>query len=132
MRCLLQLKRFDDLEEMFNSLDEKILNDGDIVKVKKLLDTINNGDVDETKERIIDELKNDPQNMNLRFKLAKLHLSSSETEEGFNELLKIFEQDPKWNEEAAKNKLLEFFDLLGFNDPNVVDARKKLSSMMFK
>ena len=132
MRCLLQLKRFDDLEEMFNSLDEKILNDGDIVKVKKLLDTINNGDVDETKERIIDELKNDPKNMNLRFKLAKFYLSSSETEEGFNELLKIFEQDPKWNEEAAKNKLLEFFDLLGFNDPNVVDARKKLSSMMFK
>ena len=35
-------------------------------------------------------------------------------------------------EEAAKKKLLEFFDLLGFNDPNVVEARKKLSSMMFK
>ena len=31
-----------------------------------------------------------------------------------------------------KKKLLEFFDLLGFNDPSVVDARKKLSSMMFK
>ena len=63
-------------------------------------------------------MNHDPQN--LRFKLAKLHLSSERP------------KDPKWNEEAAKNKLLEFFDLLGFNDPNVVDARKKLSSMMFK
>ena len=38
----------------------------------------------------------------------------------------------KWNDSAAKKKLLEYFDLLGFNDPNVMDARKKLSSMMFK
>ena len=90
---------------MFN-FDEKILNDGDIVKVKTL-DTINNGDVDETKERIIDELKNDPQNMNLRFKLAKLHLSSSETEEGFNELLKIFEQDP--NGMKRQKKIIRIF-----------------------
>jgi putative thioredoxin len=51
---------------------------------------------------------------------------------GFNELLIIFEKDPKWNDEAAKKKLLEFFDLLGFNDPNVLEARKKLSSLMFK
>ena len=51
---------------------------------------------------------------------------------GFNELLKIFEKKPKWNDEAAKKKLLEYFDLLGFNDPNVTEARKKLSSLMFK
>ena len=70
--------------------------------------------------------------MDLRFKLANSYLSSSETEKGFNELLKLFEQNPSWNEEAAKKKLLEFFDLLGFNDPNVVEARKRLSSMMFK
>ena len=67
-----------------------------------------------------------------RFELAKKFLSSNETEDGFNELLIIFEQDPKWNEEAAKKRLLEYFDLLGFNDPNVLKARKKLSSLMFK
>ena len=54
------------------------------------------------------------------------------TKKGFNLLLKIFEEDPKWNDGAAKKKLLEFFDLMGFNDPNVIETRKKLSSMMFK
>ena len=29
-------------------------------------------------------------------------------------------------------KILEYFDLLGFSDPNVIEARKKLSSLMFK
>ena len=63
LRCLIQIKRFDDANEMFDSFDEKILENDEIIKIKKLL---------------------------------------------------------------------EFFDLLGFNDPNVTEARKKISSMMFK
>ena len=51
---------------------------------------------------------------------------------GFDKLLDLFNKDSKWNDEIAKKKLLEYFDLLGFNDPNVIIARKKLSSMMFK
>ena len=73
-----------------------------------------------------------PDDKGLRFKLAESYLSSSETEKGFNELLKIFEQDPNWKENLAKKKLLEYFELLGFNDTNVIEARKKLSSLMFK
>ena len=132
LRCLIQLKRFDDANEMFDSFEEKILENDEIVKVKKLLDSTNKMDNEISDERLIQEINNDPKNMDLRFKLANNYLSLSETEKGFNELLKIFEQNPSWNEEAAKKKLLEFFDLLGFNDPNVVEARKKLSSIMFK
>ena len=132
LRCLIQIKRFDDANEMFDSFDEKILENDEIIKIKKLLDATNKEDNEIFDERLIQEVNNDPKNMDLRFKLANSYLSLSETEKGFNELLKIFEQNPNWNEEAAKKKLLEFFDLLGFNDPNVVEARKKLSSMMFK
>ena len=132
LRCLIQLKQLDNASEMFNSLDEKILKDVEIVKIKKLLDTTNKEDGEILDEKLVQKVNDDPKNMELRFKLANSYLSLSETEKGFNELLKIFEQNPNWNEEAAKKKLLEFFDLLGFNDPNVVEARKKLSSMMFK
>ncbi len=132
LRCLIQIKRFDDAIQMFDSFDEKILENNEIMKIKKLLDSTNKEDDEILDERLIEEVNNDPKNMDLRFKLANSYLSLSETEKGFNELLRIFEQNPKWNEEAAKKKLLEFFDLLGFNDPNVVVARKKLSSMMFK
>ena len=132
LRCLIQVKRFDDANEMFDSFDEKILENDEIIKIKKLLDATNKEGKEILDERLIQEVNNDPKNMDLRFKLANSYLSLSETEKGFNELLKIFDQNPHWNEEAAKKKLLEFFDLLGFNDPNVVEARKKLSSMMFK
>ena len=132
LRCLVNLKRYDDANEMFDSFDEEILKDENIIKIKKLLDTTSSGKNNLVDENLIQEVNVDPKNMDLRFKLANNYLTSSETEKGFNELLKLFEQNPTWNDGAAKKKLLEFFDLLGFNDPKVIDARKKLSSMMFK
>tara|TARA_B100000989_G_scaffold150631_1_gene112306 strand:- start:816 stop:1364 length:549 start_codon:yes stop_codon:yes gene_type:complete len=132
LRCMLQLKKFDEANEMFDSFDEKILKDENIIKIKKLLDATNKDNVETLDEKLIQDVNQDPENMDLRFKLANQYLSISETEKGFNELLKLFEQDPSWNEESVKKKLLEYFDMLGFNDPNVIEARKRLSSMMFK
>ena len=132
LRCLLQLKRYNDVSEMFDSLEEKILEDENISKIKKLFDTTSKGKSEIIDDKLINKVNSDPKNMDLRFELANNYLSSSETEKGFNELLILFEQNPTWNDGAAKKKLLEFFDLLGLNDPNVISARKKLSSMMFK
>jgi len=131
LRCLVQLKKYDDAKEMIESLDDETLKNEEIAKINKLISTIDAGgssDLEELKSVV----NNDPNNKDKRFELAKIYLSANETGLGFNELLIIFEQDSKWNEEAAKKKLLEYFDLLGFNDPNVLEARKKLSSLMFK
>ena len=132
LRCLIQLKRYEDAKEMYASFDETLSKNEEILKIKKLLDNSTNEKSDITLEKLIEELKLKPEDKNLRLKLAENYLSESETEKGFNELLILFEQDPNWNDSAAKKKLLEYFDLLGFNDPNVNDARKKLSSLMFK
>ena len=132
LRCLHQLKKFDDGNEMLKSLDEEMLGHEDILKIKKLFDATNNDNENVFDVKLIEEVNANPENMELRFKLANSYLSNNENEKGFSELLKLFEQNPTWNEEAAKKKLLEFFDLLGFNDPNVLEARKRLSSLMFK
>ena len=131
LRCLVQLKKYDDAKEMIESLDDETLRIEEIAKINKLISTLGAGgssDLEELKSVV----NNDPNNKDKRFELANNYLSANETELGFNELLIIFEQDSKWNEEAAKKKLLEYFDLLGFNDPIVLEARKKLSSLMFK
>ncbi len=131
LRCLIQLKKYDDAKEMIGSLDEATLKNEEIAKIYKLLSNMGNGeesDMEELKSSVRDE----PNNKEKRFELAVKYLESNETEFGFDQLLIIYEQDPKWNEEAAKKKLLEYFDLLGFNDPNVIKARKQLSTIMFK
>ena len=131
LRCLIQLKRFEDALEMFDSFDDSLTNNEEISKIKKLLDNSNIKDVSSLK-KLIENVKMNPQDKGLRYNLAESYLSANETEKGFNELLELFAQDPNWNNGAAKKKMLEFFDLLGFNDPNVAEARKKLSSLMFK
>ena len=131
LRCLVQLKKYDDAKEMMESLDEKTLKDQEIEKISKLLSNLSEdggSDIDDLKLAVT----NDPNNKEKRFSLAEKYLSTNETKLGFNELLIIFEQDPKWNDEAAKKKLLEYFDMLGFADLNVIEARKQLSSLMFK
>ena len=132
LRCLIQLKRFDDAKEMFESFDDSIIENEEISKIRKLLDSSNDKNGNFSNEKLIKEVIANPQDKGLRYKLAESYLSTNEIKKAFDELLKIFEQDPNWNESAAKKKLLEFFDILGFNDPNVIEARKKLSSMMFK
>ena len=131
LRCLMQLHKYDDAKEMLESLDDTLLTNEDIIKIKKLLDNLNSS------EGIsIDELKNkskaDPKNLDIKFQLAEAFLSCNDSENGFAELLAIFKENAKWNDEAAKKKLLEYFDLLGPTDPNVISARRKLSSLMFR
>ena len=131
LRCLVQLKKFDDAKEMMESLDDETLKNEEIAKINKLLCNIGNdgeGDLEELKSLV----SNEPNNKEKRYELAEKYLSSNEVELGFRELLIIYEQDSKWNDEAAKKKLLEYFDMLGFTDPNVISARKQLSTLMFK
>ena len=131
LRCLMQLHKYDDAKEMFESLDDEILKNEEIIKIQKLLKNLNAGGSASIEDLKL-KLSSDINNLDLRFELAEAYLSNNDAENGFNELLEIFKANPKWNDEAAKIKLLEFFDLLGHTDPNVLNARRKLSSLMFK
>ena len=131
LRCLMQLHKYDDAKEMFESLDDEILKNEEIIKIQKLLNSLDAAG-GATIEDLKLKLSSDFNNLDLRFELAEAYLSNNDAENGFNELLEIFKANSKWNDEAAKKKLLEFFDLLGPADPNVLNARRKLSSLMFK
>jgi len=132
LRCLLQLQKNDDAKEIFNSLDDAILKDEEILKIKKLIDNLDNSNKGESIEELINKLRLDPDNKDLTLEIAEKYFSLNQNEEGFETLLNLYNKDSKWNDEIAKKKILEYFDLLGFNDPDVINARKKLSSMMFK
>ena len=132
LRCLMQLNRYQDASEILESLNEKTFEDPEIQKIKKLIENINSSSEGNSIEELQSILSNEPSNHKIRFQLAEKYFSNNQASDSFQELLNIFEVDSKWNEEAAKKKLLEYFDLLGFSDPNVIEARKKLSTLMFK
>jgi len=132
LRCLIQLKKYSEAKDMLNSLDDETANNEEILKIKKLIDNTNDDESVISIEELTRHLINSPSDKDTRYKLAKQLLKNNEFKRGFEELLEIYSQDSKWNDEAAKKKLLEYFDILGFNDPNVIEARKLLSRIMFK
>lgn len=51
--------------------------------------------------------------------------------EAVEHLLELVRRDRKWNDEAARKQLVQFFEAWGFKDPAAIDGRKKLSSLLF-
>ncbi len=133
LRSYYQLGLIEKALEIYESLDDKMISDENIIKIKKLLDSsmINEGDHEKI-EVLKTTIANNSNDKQSRFDLACLLLKNKEIGAGFEQLLFLFELDSNWKEQAAKFKLLEYFEMLGFNDPNVITARKKLSSVMFK
>ena len=66
-----------------------------------------------------------------RLELAVALFGHGQKEEAVNELLESIRQDRKWNEEAARKQLLEFFEAMGPVDDLTIAGRRKLSSILF-
>jgi putative thioredoxin len=72
-----------------------------------------------------------PKDHQARFDLALALYASGEREGAVDALLEIVRRDRKWNEEGARKQLVKFFEALGPMDPLTIDARKRLSSILF-
>ena len=78
-------------------------------------------------EEILGKLEEDSTNIDLILELSDKYFSMKEYEHGMDLLLKNY---PK-NKDKIKNKMIEFFDLLGNTDQITIQYRKKLSQIMF-
>jgi putative thioredoxin len=72
-----------------------------------------------------------PRDFQARLDLALAYWAGSQRKEAIDELLAMIKLDRNWNEAAARQQLLKFFEALGFTDPLAVDGRKRLSTILF-
>ena len=72
-----------------------------------------------------------PADHQARFDLALIQNAYGQRAEAADGLLAIIKADRGWNDDAARTKLLEFFDAWGMTDPATLAARRKLSSLLF-
>ena len=73
----------------------------------------------------------DPADHQARFDLAVALNAGGKKSEAAAHLLDIIKRDRKWNEDAARKQLLQFFDAWGATDEATLEGRKKLSSILF-
>ena len=63
--------------------------------------------------------------------LAKIENARGDRQKAADHLLAIIKADRGWNEDAARNQLLTFFEAWGMSDPATLSARRRLSSLLF-
>ena len=66
-----------------------------------------------------------------RFDLALALDSAGDRETALSELLEIVRRNRKWNDDAARQHLVTLFEAMGPTDPRTLDARRKLSAILF-
>jgi putative thioredoxin len=66
-----------------------------------------------------------------RYDLAMALETGGDRDGAIAELLELVRRDRKWNEEAARKQLVTLFEAMGPADPRTIEARRKLSGLLF-
>jgi len=66
-----------------------------------------------------------------RFDLAIALNGNSRRQEALDQLLEIVRRDRKWNDDAARRQLVQFFEAWGPTDEHTMSGRRRLSSILF-
>ncbi len=77
------------------------------------------------------KLASDANDHQARFDLALALDSGGDREGALTELLEIVRRDRKWNDDAARQHIVTLFEAMGPTDPRTLDARRKLSAILF-
>ncbi|MDC1283292.1 thioredoxin [Amylibacter sp.] len=124
-------KKIDEAQKMLEDIPTALVNKPEILALQAQIDlssqTEGIGEINDLRET----LNNDLSNHQIRFDLALALFTAGETNDAIQELLTIFRKDQEWNDDAARQQLFKFFDILGGDDPITLSGRRQLASMLF-
>jgi putative thioredoxin len=130
-RCYVQEGQADQAKAILARVPAKDKTNAEIVAVQAQLDLAEQakaaGPVGELKAKAAA----DPKDFQSRLDLAMAYWAGNQKQEAVDELLDMIKADRNWNEAAARQQLLKFFEALGFADPLAVAGRKRLSTILF-
>ncbi|HWS52167.1 MAG TPA: tetratricopeptide repeat protein [Microbacterium sp.] len=72
-----------------------------------------------------------PLDVDAQFAVADLDLAGGHVDDAFARLLDLFQALPADERTRVRERLVEFFGLIGASDPRVISARNRLSSLLF-
>ena len=130
-RCHVQAGNADQAKAVLAKVPAKDKTNSEIAAIQASLDLAEQakaaGPVGELKAKA----DANPKDFQARLDLALAYWAGGQRKEAIEELLAMIKLDRNWNEAAARQQLLKFFEALGFTDPLAIDGRKRLSTILF-
>ena len=127
LECLIELKQFEEVEMFISSLDKSVQEKDEVKQVLKKMEIVKNNSSGPNINELLGKLESEPNNIDLILEISDKYFSMKQYENGMDLLLKNY---PK-NKDSIKNKMVEFFAVLGNTDQVTIQYRKKLSQLMF-
>ena len=127
LECLIELKQFEEVEEFVSSLEKDVQEKDEVKQVLKKMEIVKNNSSGPNINELLGKLESEPNNIDLILEISDKYFSMKQYENGMDLLLKNY---PK-NKDSIKNKMVEFFAVLGNTDQITIQYRKKLSQLMF-
>ena len=124
-------KKINDAKTMLEEIPDALKNKSEILALQAQIDLSNQAEGVGEINDLRSTLTNDENNHQARFDLALALFTKGETSEAIQELLTIFRIDQEWNDDAARQQLFKFFDILGSENPITLSGRRQLASMLF-
>ena len=124
-------KKINDAKKMLEEIPDTLKNKPEILALQAQIELTNQAEGIGELNDLRKLLSTDVNNHQVRFDLALALFTKGETSEAIQELLAIFRVDQDWNDDAARQQLFKFFDILGGEDPITLSGRRQLASMLF-
>jgi len=128
---LIELGQIDDAKSIFDSIPSEKSSDARVIKLKAALELAlqanDLGDMTELENR----LTRNSDDHEARFELALALNAKGARQAAADSLLTIIRKQRDWQEGKARQQLLQFFEAWGPLDQDTIDARRKLSTLLF-
>lgn len=130
-RCYLQTGDVARAEQMIALVPPEEKKVAAVEQVRAALELARKAGGEDKRGELEKRLAADPADMQARFDLAVALAARGEKAEAVEHLLELVRRDRKWNDEAARKQLVQFFEAWGFKDPAAIEGRRRLSSLLF-
>ena len=100
--------------------------------VKALLDLAKKAGTTDNSAELEARLAANPADHQARSDLAVALAARGDKEQAVEHLIEIVRRDRNWNEQAARQQLVQLFEAWGPKDPCTLEGRRKLASLLFR
>ncbi len=132
LRCLIAEKDIEGARQWLAEIPEEMAQDQALDSIHAALELADQteekqGQADSLEEKVIAH----PDDHQAKFDLALAYYADDKREKAIDALLEIMAKDRAWHDDAARKQLIKLFDVFGPEDPLTIDARKRLSTILF-
>jgi putative thioredoxin len=128
-KCYINMNDIKTAQEILENSNHQ--DDSNIKEALKILELAKQSSEMGDIKKLKDKYEKNKKNIQAGFDYAIALFGLGKQEQSIDLLIELFKQDKDWKDGVIKDKLLEFFAVLGFENSIAIEGRKKLSTLMF-